>query len=130
RPVAGPAIRRPRAGSRRGLESVRRARARRPRAALGNIALTRRGTEDGGRGLEAGDAVTGAVAGVRPVAGSTTRRPRAAGRRGPEGVGRALTRRTRAALGDVALARRGTADGGRGLEAVHAQAISVAGVPP
>src|SRR4030095_16432789 len=52
RPVAGAAVRRSRAGRRRGLEAVRRAETRRSRAALGDVALTRRGAADGGRRLE------------------------------------------------------------------------------
>src|SRR5262249_38787671 len=111
----GAPVRGPRAGRRRGREAVRRAGARRPRAALRDVALTGRFAAGGGRWLEAVHALPGAVAGVRPVAGAAVRGPRAGRRRGREAVWRAGVRRPRAALGDVALTCRCAADGGRRL---------------
>src|SRR5262249_30431281 len=130
RPVAGAAIRGPRATRRRRREAVRRAGARRPRAALRDVALTGRFAAGGGRWLEAVHALPGAVAGVRPVAGAAVRGPRAGRRRGGEAVGRAGARRPRAALRDVALTGRFAAGGGRWQEGVHAGAVAVAGVRP
>src|SRR5262249_13401500 len=51
RPVAGAAVRGPRAGRRRRREALRRAVVRSTRAALGDVALTGRGAADGGRRL-------------------------------------------------------------------------------
>src|SRR5258705_264599 len=99
--------------SRRRLEAVRRAGARRTRAALGDVALTSRRAADGGRWLETLHAPPHAVAGVRPVAVTAVRGPRAGRRRRLEAVRRAGARRTRAALADVALTGRRAADGGR-----------------
>src|SRR5439155_1378529 len=116
RPVAGTAVQRPDAGRRRRLETVRRACARGPRAALRHVALTRRGAARRGRRLEAVHAVAGTVAGVRPVTGTAVRGPDAGRRRRLEAVRRARARRPRAALRHVALTRRGTARRGRRLE--------------
>src|SRR5262249_49700048 len=130
RPVAGDRERVVQGNRRLGLEAVRRAGARRTRAALGNVALTGRRAADGGRCQEAVLAVPGAVAGVRPVAGAAVRGPRATRRLGLEAVRRAGARRTRAALGNVALTGRRAADGGRCQEAVLAVPGAVAGVRP
>src|SRR5206468_285846 len=98
--------------------------------ALGDIALTGRGTARRRRWLVAVHAVIGAVAGVRPVAGTTVRGPYAGCSRGLEAVRRAVARVTRAALGDIALTGRGTARRGRCLVAVHAVIGAVAGIRP
>src|SRR5262249_16202961 len=130
RPVAGAAIRGPRATRRRRREAVRRAGARRPRAALRDVALTGRFPAGGGRCLQAVHPLRGAVAGVRPVAGAAVRGPRAGRRRGREAVGRAGARRPPASLRDVPPTGRFAAGGGRWLEAVHALPGAVAGVRP
>src|SRR4029450_2882828 len=104
------------------LEPPRRAGPRRPRAALRVVALSRRRAADRGRRSEAVLAVARSVARVARVAGAVIRRPDAGGRARLEPVRRAFTRRTRAALRYVALARRRAADRGRGLVPVDAVA--------
>src|SRR5262249_59199167 len=113
-----------------GLEAACRAGARRTRAALRDVALTSRRAAGGSQWQEGVQAGALAVAGVRPVAGAAGRGPRAGRRLGQEAVRRAVARRPRAALGNVALTGRCAADGGRCQEAVLAVPGAVAGVRP
>src|SRR5258707_10968255 len=80
------------------------------------------------RGLEAVNTVAGSVAGVRSVADAAIRGPRAGRGRRLEAIRRASSRRTTAALHDLAWTRRRTARRGRGLVAVNTVAGSIAGV--
>src|SRR5262249_22330713 len=130
RPVAGAAVRGPRAGRRRRLEAVLRAGARRPRATLRDVALTSRRAADGGCGLEAVHALPSAVAAGLPGAGAAVPGPRAGRRRRLEAVLRAGPRPPRATLRPYTTPFRPAADGGCGLEAVHALPSAVAGVRP
>src|SRR5206468_2190599 len=115
--VARSALRGAGAARRTRGEPVRRARARRARASLGDVALARRSPAgEGGRpeDVDARVTATRAVIGGVVVARSALRGAGAARRTRGEPVRRARARRARASLGDVALARRSPAgEGGR-----------------
>src|SRR5207244_13250023 len=100
-----------------------------PRAVPRHAVLAGSAAVRGARGREDVHArVAGPAAVIGAVARAALRGARAACRGRGEAVGRAGARGARAALGHVALARRGAADGARGREDVHAGVAGPAAV--
>src|SRR5262249_58067928 len=109
-------------------EAVRRAGARRARAALRNIALTGRWTADRRRWAEPIDARPRAVAGIGRIASAAVRGPLARRRRRSEAIRRAGARRAGAAFLDEIGRASCRERGRRWAEPVYAQARAVARV--